>query len=174
MRDIMSYSTLRPDPFFNRKAELAALDRGWRHRRGGQMAMVYGRRRLGKTYLLQRYFTSGLSNAEDPKPHCYYLAEQSTADVQRLALAQRLLDAFPSPGLAAQEISVSWNMLLRYFSQRAGAQKKGEGRIALILDEFPYLVAQSRELPSVLQAWWDQEGAHLPIYVILCGSQLSV
>jgi AAA+ ATPase superfamily predicted ATPase len=138
------------------------------------MAMVYGRRRLGKTYLLQRYFTSGVADAADPKTHCYYLAEQSMAEAQRLALAQRLLEAFPAPRVAPEEIAVSWNALLRYLAQQAAARPRDQGRIALILDEFPYLVAQSRELPSILQAWWDQEGAHLPIYLILCGSQLSV
>ena len=50
---------------------------------------------------------------------------------------------------------------------------RGQGKAALVLDEFPYLVAESPELPSVLQAWWDEEGAHAPVFVILCGSQLS-
>ena len=48
----MSFATLKPDPFFNRAHELAALDRAWKHRgNGGQMMLLYGRRRLGKTYL---------------------------------------------------------------------------------------------------------------------------
>ncbi len=29
------------------------------------------------------------------------------------------------------------------------------------------------ELPSILQAWWDREGVHSPLFVVLCGSQLS-
>src|SRR5208337_4292603 len=41
------------------------------------------------------------------------------------------------------------------------------------LDEFPYLIAQTPELPSILQAWWDREGVHAPLMVVLCGSQLS-
>jgi hypothetical protein len=52
--------TIRPDPFYDRKLELAALDRGWkRHGASGQMLLLYGRRRLGKTFLLQHYFTAG-------------------------------------------------------------------------------------------------------------------
>jgi AAA+ ATPase superfamily predicted ATPase len=38
---------------------------------------------------------------------------------------------------------------------------------------FPYLIQQTPELPSLLQAWWDREGIHAPLYLILCGSQLS-
>ena len=66
----MSVSALKPDPFFDRASELAALDRAWKHRgRGGQMTLLYGRRRLGKTYLLQRYFTGGVTGTEEPRPH---------------------------------------------------------------------------------------------------------
>ena len=80
--------TIKPDPFFDRKLELAALDRAWkRHGAGGQMLLLYGRRRLGKTFLLQRYFTAGVDGDGHEKPHCYFLAEQSTAATQRLTLA---------------------------------------------------------------------------------------
>jgi AAA+ ATPase superfamily predicted ATPase len=170
----MSFATIRPEPFFNRTAELRALDRGWKHGTGGNMAMVFGRRRLGKTYLLQRYFTTGVADPGGFKPHCYYLAEQSTAEVQRLALAEQLLAALPSAGVTRADIAVSWNALLRYLSQQVSAGSSGQGRFALILDEFPHLVSQTPELPSILQAWWDREGVHIPLYVILCGSQLSV
>ena len=170
----MPSTTVKPDPFYNRLRELAALDRAWkRHGSGGQMLLLYGRRRLGKTFLLQRYVTTGSEGAAPEKPHCYFLAEQSTAATQRLMLARQLVTALPAQGVAADEIAVSWNALLRYASQQAQTRGKGSGRFTLILDEFPYLVAQTPELPSILQAWWDREGAHSPVFVVLCGSQLS-
>jgi uncharacterized protein len=170
----MPGTTIKPDPFYNRALELAALDRAWkRHRSGGQMLLLYGRRRLGKTFLLQRYFTAGATGNELEKAHCYFLAEQSTAATQRLTLAHQLVTALPGKGVAAEEIAVSWNALLRYASQQAQARHKGAGRFALILDEFPYLIAQTPELPSILQAWWDREGVHSPLFIVLCGSQLS-
>jgi len=170
----MPGSTIKPDPFYDRTVELAALDRAWkRHGNGGQMLLLYGRRRLGKTFLLQRYFTVGATGNEPAKPHCYYLAEQSTAAAQQLTLARQLIAALPTEGVTAEEIAVSWNALLRYASQQVQARKKGAGRFALILDEFPYLIAQTPELPSILQAWWDREGVHSSLFVVLCGSQLS-
>jgi AAA+ ATPase superfamily predicted ATPase len=168
----MSFPTIAPDPFFNRTAELAALDRAWTQRgAGGQITLLYGRRRLGKTYLLQRFFAG--SDSEPQKPHCYFLAEQTTAAAHRNALATQLLDALPDAGVQAEELAVSWNALLRYVSARCRERSAREGRFGLILDEFPYLVDQSPELPSVLQSWWDREGLHSRLYVILCGSQLS-
>src|SRR5579862_5419063 len=99
---------LRPDPFFNRQAELSTLERAWSHPGGGQMMMVYGRRRLGKTYLLQRFFYRGDATGDEPKYCCYYLAEQSSAELQRLALAARLLEAFPAARVSPEDIAVSW------------------------------------------------------------------
>lgn len=167
--------TLTPNPFFNRTRELAALDRAYNARgAGGQMALLYGRRRLGKTYLLQRYCTAGASGSESPKAHCYYLAEQTTAATQRLTLAAQLLEALPSDGVAPEDIAVSWNALLRFVAQAARARPAESGRFVLILDEFGYLAEQTKELPSVLQAWWDREGVHAKLLLVLCGSQLSL
>lgn len=167
----MSRFVFKPEPFFNRKEELSALNRAWRRPGlGGQMAMLYGRRRLGKTYLLQHFF------AKEPlKAHCYFLADQTTAVNQRRELAVQILEALPDAGIAEpDEIAVSWNALFRYFSSTCRARAETDGtRIGLILDEFPYLVDQSPELPSILQSWWDREGLHSPVFVVLCGSQLS-
>ena len=176
---MIPHATLRPDSFFDRQEELAALERAWRQaRRQGQMALVYGRRRLGKTYLLQRFFGDDPSSAGEARCYCYSLAEQTAAPAQRAALAAQVLAALPDPGVAGpDELAVSWNAILRHVSAhcRAGVGEASAGEpFGLILDEFPYLVAQSPELPSVLQAWWDREGLHARLLVVLCGSQLSV
>lgn len=170
----MAFPLFKPEPFFNRTQELAALDRAWKQRgKGGQMTLLRGRRRLGKTYLLQRYFTAGVAGTEEPKPHCYYLAEQTSASSQRQMLAEQLLALFPTEGVSVAELAVSWNALLRFAGQEARKRTTDGERFGLILDEFPYLVEQTPGLPSVLQAWWDREGLHTPIYLILCGSQLG-
>lgn len=163
----MSFATIRPTPFFNRQNELRALERAWNvDGNRGQMLLLYGRRRLGKTYLLQRFFAS--EAGEIPRPHAYYLADQTTAAHQRLALARILLMAIPDEGVTEEDIAVSWNTLLRHISSHCQNERFG-----LILDEFPYLLEQSPELPSILQAWWDREGVHSRVFLVLCGSQLS-
>jgi AAA+ ATPase superfamily predicted ATPase len=166
----MVHSTVNPIPFYNRTRELEALDRAWRlPDQRGQLALIYGRRRLGKTYLLQRFFTSGLTGAEAGKPHCYFLAEQTTAQNQRMSLAEQLLAALGVDGVSARDLSVSWAALLRF----ATDESRQNGRLGLILDEFQYLVDQTPEFWSTLQAWWDRAGAHSGIFLVLCGSQMS-
>jgi AAA+ ATPase superfamily predicted ATPase len=168
----MAFSYLaQPKRFFNRTHELAALQRGFTTKaQPGQLLLLYGRRRLGKTFLLQRFFAG--APGETPKRHCYYLADQTTAYAQRRALAEQLLDAFPDPGASPDDLAVSWNALLRFVTQQAQGNTEGE-RVTLILDEFPYLVQQTPELSSILQSWWDREGIHSRLFVVLCGSHLS-
>lgn len=74
-----------PEPFYNREAERQALERAWAHpAKGGQMAMIYRRRRLGKTYLLQRFVTAG-----DSKPACHCTGRNAGGFTEPLlALAQ--------------------------------------------------------------------------------------
>ena len=57
-------------PFYDRKMELEALEERW-NANGAQLALLYGRRRLGKTYLLQRFLNS-------EKPNCYFLAAETS------------------------------------------------------------------------------------------------
>src|SRR5208283_5020316 len=52
-------------------------------------------------------------------------------------------------------------------AQQAEADKwKGP----VILDEFPFLVTSSPELPSVLQHWIDREAVHAGLVVAIAGS----
>ena len=99
--------TFIPNPFYDRCREMAAFDRlSRRPGTNGQMMLLYGRRRLGKTFLLQRYFTVGSDGLGPEKPHCYYLAEQSSAAQQRMILARQLLTTLGGDGVAAEEIAV--------------------------------------------------------------------
>src|SRR5258708_37845502 len=162
----------QPEAFYNRENELKALERAWALRRaGGVMGALYGRRRLGKTYLLQRFFAGVKSTYRvDAKPHCYFLADQTTQVAHRFALASEILSALPTSGVTPADLAVSWHALFRYASTTC---KEG-GRFGLILDEFPYLVEQTKELPSIIQAWWDREGIHSRVFLILCGSEISM
>jgi len=60
---------------------------------------------------------------------------------------------------------------LAFDSKSAGPASRGgplEGPV--ILDEFPFLVTSSPELPSVLQHWIDQETVHAGLVVAIAGS----
>ena len=138
-------------PFLNRRRELGRLRRALA-RPGGSLIVVYGRRRCGKSRLLQEALRG--------QRHGYYLADLSAAGVQRQALAEEA--ARVVPGFAAASYP-DWAALLETWCARAP-----EGAW-LVLDELPYLVQVSPELPSIIQKLIDAPRNRLP-RLLLCGS----
>lgn len=67
--------------FVNRVAELAILQDLLVRRRGGELLMLYGRRRVGKTALLRHWA------AQAGVPWTYWMAQKEPADLQRRRLA---------------------------------------------------------------------------------------
>ncbi len=61
-----------------------------------------------------------------------------------------------------------WDTVFAYLGQQARQE-----RLLVILDEFPYLCEAAPELPSVIQRFWDLEGQHSRLFLVLCGSQLG-
>jgi AAA+ ATPase superfamily predicted ATPase len=53
------------------------------------------------------------------------------------------------------------------------SEKLAEERTIVVIDEFPYLVAENDSLPSYLQSFVDEELQHTESMVVLCGSSVS-
>ena len=141
--------------FIDREDELRRLLALGRRREGG-LAVITGRRRVGKTRLLVEWVerTGGV----------YFVADQSSPEVQRrylvAALATRL------PGLDGVTFS-DWRTLLTGVAERA---RQARWRGPLVLDELPYLVLQAPELPSTLQHFIDHDARDAGLAVALAGS----
>jgi len=141
--------------FLNRGPELARLT-ALREAADGGLAIVFGRRRIGKTRLLLEWCR---------RQHGFYaVADQSAADVQRRYLAEALARRFP--GFADVEYR-DWRSLLNRLATDARA---AGWRGPVVFDELPYWVASSPELPSVLQRWVDHEAGAAGLVVALAGS----
>ncbi len=141
--------------FLNRQDELARLT-ALVNRPDGGLAVVFGRRRMGKTRLLVEWCRrhGGL----------YAVADRSAADVQRRYLAEALAGRFP--GFAGVEYP-EWRALL---TRLAADARTARWRGPLVFDELPYWVASSPELPSVLQRWIDHEARDAGLVVAIAGS----
>lgn len=141
--------------FVNRQSELVRLDRVAASEEGG-LVVVYGRRRVGKTRLLLEW--------EKKHQGLYTVADQSVAELQRRYFAEAL--AARLPGFAEVEYRDWRSLLMRAAREALIAGWRGP----LILDELPYLVLASPELPSVLQRWIDHEAREARLRVALAGS----
>ncbi len=137
-------------PFLDRRRELARLEGVLRGSTPG-LAVVYGRRRLGKSRLVQRVL--------EGRRAVYYVGDDRAGALQREALAREV--AALLPGFASVRYP-DWGALLERFFAEAppGA--------VLALDELPALAASSPELPSVLQRVLDARVG--PHHVVLAGS----
>lgn len=141
--------------FVNRAEELARLHRAT-DRGEAALVVVYGRRRIGKTRLLLEWLsgTGGL----------YTVADQSAPEIQRRyfagAVATRLA------GFADVDYP-DWTAL---FARLARDAELAGWRGPLVIDELPYLVTTSPEIPSVLQRWLDHDARRARLIVGLAGS----
>ena len=137
-------------PFLDRHDEQRRLRR-FLTGSGGELAVVYGRRRCGKSTLIQT-----VSGPDD----VYFLADQRDAAQQIQALAVEAARVIP--GFAAATYP-TWDALLETLAARV------DRPLNLLLDEFPYLVGASPELPSILQRFLDRPGSQR-LRFLLCGS----
>lgn len=144
--------------FLNRDEELAML----RQRidgRQSELLVVYGRRRIGKTELLT-HLAAGVRSV-------YYEATDTVAADQLRDLTAQLARASANEVLERQPLT-TWDAALA-----ALAVFVGQERTLAVLDEFQLLAAQSPELATVLSRWWRTTGRHLPLVLVLAGSELS-
>ncbi|MDR2487458.1 MAG: ATP-binding protein, partial [Clostridiales Family XIII bacterium] len=127
---------------------------------GGQLVILYGRRRIGKTELL-REFVKG-------KPHVFYSCREITDDKQLAAFSERILRA----GLPVAKYVTAfsdWEAAFRTVLELpAGGKKK-----LLVIDEFPYMCKGNASIPSVLQVLWDEQLKNADVMIVLCGSEMS-
>ncbi len=145
--------------FVDREEELAFLDEAWK--RGPQLIVIYGRRRIGKTELLLRF-------ARD-WPHLYFLADKTSIPNNLRRLARRMADYLGRPSFARISFQ-DWESLFREF-----VEWKGEERMVMIIDEFPYLIELSRSVPSEFQVIWDEIlSKRDDIVLVLCGSSIGI
>ncbi|MDO8690766.1 MAG: ATP-binding protein [Dehalococcoidia bacterium] len=144
----------------NREQESKRLLDVW-NKQGPALSLLYGRRRLGKTFFLQDFL----------KTHrgVYFLAADSTTSENLDAFLAQLRQAFPSRHDATPANYPSWRSALRLVCDLAGDEP-----LAVVLDEFGYLCHADPAIPSMLQAVWDLDAQRTKIRLILCGSEIGV
>jgi uncharacterized protein len=147
--------------FVNRSTELAILDEWWSSSPGGRIALVWGRRRVGKTALLSTF-------AADLPTVFHTGAGRPAHDELRVlsAAAEQLCAQRGGRDLARRPFA-DWDDALEVLAACAREQP-----LLLVLDELPELLNASPELPGVLRAFWDHAHTQTQLRILLCGSAL--
>lgn len=140
--------------FVGRNEELSTLEKAYAAD-GFQMAVLYGRRRVGKTALLE-HFSMG-------KP-CLFFTAQLQSDRDNRSDFSRLVYASCDMPLSTPPFA-SWLDAFAFLAQR-----KRQSKFIIIFDEFPYAARSDSSLPSALQVAIDRHLKATNIFLILSGS----
>lgn len=146
--------------FIGRATELNELNKLY-NKTSFQMAVIYGRRRIGKTRLIQEFMKD--------KSAVYMTAVEAGIAINLELLSTATYLTF----LGEEEATLmpsfkDFRTALQYITQKAK-----ESKVLLIIDEYPYLAQADKSISSILQATIDQEWKTSNIMLILCGSSMS-
>ena len=147
-----------PSPFIGRQRSLAFLEELYESDRP-EFFVLYGRRRVGKTELLQRFCSEHRS--------VYFLAAQVRTKDNLRVFREAVRDGLGDTLVETLEFP-DWGAALGYV-----ASKSADQRLVVVLDEFPYLCEADKGLPSQIQRFWDTTGKQSGLMLVLCGSQVS-
>ena len=136
-----------------RKKELNALNE--RYDSGKfEMVPVFGRRRVGKTTLLKE-FIKGRNGV-------YFSATRGSLDVNISKLASKVLGT-------ASPVRMPLEDLFNEIRIRSETE-----RYVLIIDEYPNLIRKNEHFSDALQEFIDEVEGESKLFLILCGSSLSI
>lgn len=126
----------------------------------GQLLLLYGRRRVGKTALLRHWAEqSGTS-------YTYWMASKEPPNLQRRSLVATIMGVEEDAAPLFDSWTRTWKWVAQQFENRAE-------RHILIIDELPYASNADPAVLSGLQQAWDQQLRDTHLIIALCGSQVN-
>ena len=146
--------------FIGRDRELATLKRLY-DTGVFQFPVVYGRRRVGKTTLINEFVGR--------KPAIYFTAVENDRQVNLRNLSRAVaLYEHPDRDPALAPPFVDFQQAFEAVFDLARAK-----RLIFVIDEYPYLAKADPSVSSILQALVDRAAEGSKLFLVLCGSSLS-
>lgn len=143
--------------FIGRKRELNKLNELYISS-GFQFPVIYGRRRVGKTALIDEFIKD--------KEAIFFTGIESNAR-QNLENLSRSIFIYADKALE-NTVFPSFQAALEYVFKLA--EKK---RIIFVIDEYPYIARAVKSLASTMQSLIDKNKDTSKLFLILCGSSMS-
>lgn len=145
------------ETFFGRKEQIKSISNFF-NSKNSTAALVYGRRRVGKTELIKHCLQD--ANATSIYYECKETSEQNNIESISEIIAETL--DFPPLAFSSFEATLS-------FLYKQAAQKE----IILVIDEYPYIRNVIKGLDSIIQSLIDNNKTCSKLKLILCGSYVE-
>lgn len=149
----------------DRDVERSQLEAAWLSAVEGapQLAVVWGRRRVGKTFLVSHL-------AADKPRAVFFGATEQAEEVELTRLAEACHRALGPTSLdVAGGGFTSWEAALRFFVALAESEP-----LLVVIDEVPYLARSTPGFASIVQAVWDHVPPATKLMLVLTGSAVGV
>ena len=144
--------------FVNRQNELSFLEKTCRTK-DFQFVPVYGRRRIGKTRLIQEFIKD--------KRAIYFLAD-SVSETEQLRNLGRIVGEYFNDSILTDAGFRDWYQFFSYM------REKQKTRLIFVIDEFPYLVNSNPAISSIFQKGIDEYLKQSNVFLILAGSSIGM
>ncbi|MEK6825063.1 MAG: ATP-binding protein, partial [Nanoarchaeota archaeon] len=144
--------------FYDRKSELETLKEKYAHLKSGEMVVIYGRRRVGKTELIRQLIKT------IPENKLYFYVD--------LIGKQGILDSLSASVQEQLKETVKFSEFddfLNYIESKSGKE-----RFILVIDEFQRFLDVAPNFITKLQNYWDSKLKNKKLMIILVGSSIGM
>jgi uncharacterized protein len=153
------------DNIIGRARELAIFDKIMRSE-SAEFLAIYGRRRVGKTFLVYEYFKRDIVFSVSGSFDQPLKTQLGHFFKEYLRITQGRMEAMPPK---------DWETAFAYLTDylQAVAQEK-EGKTVVFIDEMPWLDTPRSGFVPALEYFWNQHASKMPkVVLIACGSTAS-
>ncbi len=134
------------------------------HSKEAELLVIYGRRRIGKTFLIRNYFEKQIVFE-------FTGAYEAGMQQQLYNFGKALQEAMATEVPPATP--VSWEQAFTFLSSILKGTP-GKQPLVIVFDEFPWIHTPKSGFLSTFEHWWNTWASRQPrIKVILCGSAAS-
>ncbi len=140
--------TLRSDMFVGREKELKHLNSAF-HSGKKELGVIYGRRRIGKTKLIDHFVQD--------KPHLFYQAKEDSSYGNLRSFSYELNRLMSLPH---DFVYSSWQAALDALSHHFQNQ-----RFVLCIDEYPFITQQDPSFSSIIEEYFDHASDNLMLLI---------
>ncbi|MCK5333794.1 MAG: ATP-binding protein [Candidatus Aenigmarchaeota archaeon] len=125
-----------------------------------EFIILYGRRRVGKTEIIKQFIKN--------KKSIYFLADRRP-EAENIRELQKNMAEFLEDSLFEKVQFEDYVELFKEFTRKIGNQ-----RMIFVIDEFSYLMEGNKAIDSIFQKIWDEYLSKTHVFLILCGSSISM